>query len=49
MDQKQTSSLNLLALRRQYTDPHELYNAMREQHGLYFDKISNHVVFETQL
>lgn len=37
MQQKATNKLNLLGLRRQYTNPHGLYNAMRKQDCLYFD------------
>ncbi|GHO64646.1 hypothetical protein KSC_035380 [Ktedonobacter sp. SOSP1-52] len=32
--------LNLLSLRRHYTNPHEHYNALRAQDGLYFDETS---------
>lgn len=38
--QKGTTRLNLLALRRHYTEPHQLYNALREQDRLYFDESS---------
>lgn len=40
MQQKATGKLNLLGLRRQYTNPHGLYRAMREQDCLYFDAMS---------
>ncbi len=38
--QKPVHKLNLLALRRHYTDPHNLYNALRQQDSLYFDETS---------
>lgn len=37
MQSKTPPKLNLLALRRNYTNPHELYNALRAQGGLSFD------------
>lgn len=40
MQQKAAGKLNLLGLRRQYTNPHGLYRAMREQDCLYFDSTS---------
>ncbi len=40
MQRKTTNKLNLLALRRQYTSPHELYNTLRAQDSIYFDETS---------
>ncbi len=40
MYQRTTNKLNLLALRRQYTNPHGLYNTLRAQDSLYFDATS---------
>lgn len=37
---KATNALTLLALRRHYTNPHQLYNALRVQDRLYFDETS---------
>lgn len=38
--QKSSDKLNFLALRRNYTNPHQLYKALREQNALYFDSTS---------
>jgi pimeloyl-[acyl-carrier protein] synthase len=38
--QKTTNKLNLLALRRHYTDPQDLYTALRQKDSLYFDETS---------
>lgn len=35
-----TNKPNLLALRRHYTDPHHLYDTLRQQDSLYFDESS---------
>lgn len=40
MQQKKPAKLNLLSLRRQYTNPHGLYDALREQDSVYFDATS---------
>jgi len=40
MQRRATNKLNLLGLRRHYTDPHGLYNALRAQDSLYFDETS---------
>lgn len=40
MQRRSTSRLNLLSLRRQYTHPHELYDALRLQDRCYFDESS---------
>lgn len=36
--QRTTNKLNLLALRRQYTNPHQLYDRLRDRDSLYFDE-----------
>lgn len=38
--QKAAVKLNLLSLRRNYTNPHQLYTALREQDALYYDNTS---------
>jgi cytochrome P450 len=38
--QKTPDKLNLLALRRHYTNPHQLYTTLREQDALHFDSTS---------
>jgi cytochrome P450 len=40
MQRRSTSKLNLLSLRRQYTHPHELYDALRAHDSCYFDESS---------
>jgi cytochrome P450 len=40
MQRKTTNKLNLLALRRQYTNPYELYDTLRERDCIYFDETS---------
>src|SRR5947209_3900499 len=40
MPQKAVNKLNLLALRRQYTNPHGLYNTLRAQDSIHFDGTS---------
>jgi pimeloyl-[acyl-carrier protein] synthase len=40
MQRKSVQKLGLLALRRHYTDPQELYTALRQQDSLYFDEMS---------
>lgn len=40
MQRKATNKLNLLALRRQYTNPHELYDTLRARDSIYFDETS---------
>lgn len=40
MQPKATNKLNLLALRRQYTNPYELYDALRARDCIYFDVTS---------
>ncbi|BCL80813.1 cytochrome P450 [Ktedonobacteria bacterium brp13] len=37
---KAINKLNLLALRRHYTEPHALYNSLRSQDSLYYDETS---------
>lgn len=40
MQKNPVNQLNLLALRRQYSHPHALYNAFREKDCIYFDETS---------
>src|SRR5437588_4182216 len=40
MQQKAINELNLLALRQHYTNPHGLYNMLREKDKIYFDETS---------
>lgn len=41
MDQKARRNFSLISLRRQYTHPHELYDALRAHDAIYFDTLSN--------
>lgn len=49
MQRKTPNKLNLLALRRQYTNPHELYDTLRTRDSIYFDESSQSWMVDTAI